>query len=257
MGGFRPGFPAKTGMTTVSGGADVCDFDVVAVSQASRHYGRRRALVDVSLECRASTITGLLGPNGSGKSTLLGLLSTLQTPSAGTVTYGPKSARAWGDALRQRIGVLGHDLFLYADLSARENLTFFGRLYGVADLERRVDEALEAARLSDRAGDRVSGFSRGMRQRLALERALLHHPRLVLLDEPFTGLDDASVERLSERLRQLRTSGTIVVMATHDLDVAETIVDSAVCLRSGRLATIEPGADTLRARYRRAVQAAG
>jgi ABC-type multidrug transport system ATPase subunit len=237
--------------------APACDFDVVTVAQASRHYGRRRALAKVSLECRAGTITGLFGPNGAGKSTLLGLLSTLQTPGSGEVTFGNRTAEAWGDALRGRIGVLGHDLFLYGDLSARENLMFFGRLYGVPDLERRVDAALGLAGLEERANDRVSGFSRGMRQRLALERALLHGPRLALLDEPFTGLDDASVERLLGRLRTLRAAGAIVVMATHDFDVAETIIDAAVCLQGGRLVPIASGGESLRVRYRRAVQVTG
>ena len=241
-------------MTAAPEVAPACDFDVVTVAQASRHYGRRRALARVSIECRAATITGLFGPNGAGKSTLLGLLSTLQTPSSGDVTYGARTAQAWGDALRGRIGVLGHDLFLYGDLSARENLVFFGRLYGLPDLDRRVDAALVLAGLEDRAGDRVSGFSRGMRQRLALERALLHEPRLALLDEPFTGLDDTSVERLLARLRTLRASGAIVVMATHDLDVVDGVINTAVCLQGGRLVAIPAGSESLRARYRRAVQ---
>lgn len=231
-----------------------CDFDVVVVERASRHYGRRRALAHVSLDCRAGTITGLFGPNGAGKSTLLGLLSSLQNASSGRVTYGTRSASEWGDRLRGRIGVLGHDLFLYADLSARENLTFFARLYGLRDGLDRVAHALKAAELEDRADDRVSGFSRGMRQRLALERALIASPRLLLLDEPFTGLDDRSVERLVARLAELRAAGTIVVMATHDLDVADGLIDEAVCLRAGRLVTIPAGAGTLRARYRQAIE---
>lgn len=243
-------------MTVAPDPAITCDFDVVTIRQASRHYGRRRALANVSLVCRASTITGLFGPNGAGKTTLLGLLSTLQTPSGGEVMFGDRDARAWGDALRGAIGVLGHDLFLYPDLTARENLSFFGRLYGVTDLPGRVRVALEHAGLSDRADDRVGGYSRGMRQRLALERALLHGPRLVLLDEPFTGLDDASVERLVARLRVLRASGAIIVMATHDLDVAESLVDNAVCLRAGRVIPIAAGPDALRIRYRHAVEGA-
>lgn len=242
-------------MTVAPAAAESCDFDVVTVERVSRHYGRRRALAHVSLVCRAATITGLFGPNGAGKSTLLGLLSTLQTPSAGSVAFGDRSAEAWGELLRGRIGVLGHDLFLYAELTARENLAFFGRLYAVPDLARCVDDALRAAGLTERADDRVAGFSRGMRQRLALERALIASPRLVLLDEPFTGLDDTSVERLIQRLRDLRAAGSIIVMATHDLDVAESIVDDAVCLRSGRLVTIPTGPESLRLRYRRAVEA--
>jgi heme ABC exporter ATP-binding subunit CcmA len=229
------------------------DFEGVSVRGVSRHYGRRRALARVSLECRAGQVVGLLGPNGAGKSTLLGILSTLVRPSAGDVLYGDRPAHAWGDALRGRIGMLGHDLFLYADLSARENLTFFGRLYGLADLDRRIEASLHEARLNDRAHDRVSGFSRGLRQRLALERAWLHEPRLLLLDEPFTGLDDESSSLLVNRLRALRQRGVIVVMATHDFETADLIVDVPVCLRDGRLIAVPPGNDPLRERYRRAL----
>jgi ABC-type multidrug transport system ATPase subunit len=229
------------------------DFDVIAVREVSRHFGRRRALTRVSLECRAGQTIGLLGPNGAGKSTLLGVLATVIGPTSGTVLYGGHSSAAWGDGLRRRIGMLGHDLFLYSDLTARENLEFFGRLYGLSDVDVRVGSALERARLADRAHDRVAGFSRGLRQRLALERALLHAPRLVLLDEPFTGLDDASAALLIERLGMLRGAGAIVIMATHDFESAEGVVDTPVCLREGRLITIAKDGGTLRERYRRAV----
>ena len=230
------------------------DFDLVRVRDLSRHYGRRRALARVTLDCRAGEIVGLFGPNGAGKSTLLGVLSTLVRPSAGDVLYGDRPAAAWGDRLRGRIGVLGHDLFLYGDLTARENLAFFGRLYGLRDLDARLDRALADGRLTDRAHDRVSSFSRGLRQRLALERALLHAPRLVLLDEPFTGLDDQSASLLGARLRVLRDEGAIIVMATHDFESADGLVDTPVCLRDGRLLSIPAGGEPLRARYRRAVQ---
>jgi heme exporter protein A len=229
------------------------DFDVVSVQGVSRHFGRRRALARVSIDCRAGQVVGLLGPNGSGKSTLLGVLSTLIRPSSGEVLYGNRSARTWGDQLRASIGMLGHDLFLYGDLSARENLAFFGRLYGLTDLERRLGEGLQEARLTDRSDDRVSSFSRGLRQRLALERALLHNPRLLLLDEPFTGLDDESSGLLVGRLRTLRERGAIVVMATHDFESAETVVDVPVCLRDGRLLPVPSGREPLRERYRRAL----
>jgi ABC-type multidrug transport system ATPase subunit len=240
-------------MSHAADAAAPCDFDVVSIDDVSRHYGRRRALWRVALECRAGTITGLFGPNGAGKSTLLGVLSTAVPPSRGQVRYGSSTAGEWGDRLRTRIGVLGHDLFLYGDLTARENLEFFGRLYGIGGLVARVDRALVDARLADRADDRVSSFSRGLRQRLALERALIHDPRLVLLDEPFTGLDDASAGVLVDRLRTLRAAGAVVVMSTHDFDTAESIVDAPVCLANGRLVPIGSGGGTLRARYRAAV----
>jgi heme exporter protein A len=234
------------------------DFDTVEVRDVSKHYGRRRALAHVSLTGRGGEILGLLGPNGAGKSTLLNVLATLMRPTSGEVRYGGKLSRDIGDALRGRIGVLGHDLFLYGDLSARENLEFFGRLNSVSALAARVDQALEDARLVDRAGERVSGFSRGLRQRLALERALIHDPRLVLLDEPFTGLDDASCTALADRLRALRASGVIILMATHDFDSAENLLDRAWCLHAGRAHVLDgpAGAGSLRDRYRRALQGA-
>jgi heme exporter protein A len=230
------------------------DFDSVAVDDVSRHYGRRRALSHVTLQVTRGEVLGLFGPNGAGKSTLIAVLSTLLRPTSGGVRYGPHTPDEAGDALRGHIGVLGHDLFLYGDLTARENLTFFGGLYGLDNLNDRVTEALRLARLIDRADDRASSFSRGLRQRLALERALLHQPRLVLLDEPFTGLDDDSALVLVERLRSLRERGAIVVMATHDFDTAETVVDRAICIDRGRAMPMTGGTGSLRDRYRHALK---
>jgi heme exporter protein A len=225
------------------------DFQELSIRELSRHYGRRRALSRVSLECRAGEIVGLLGPNGAGKSTLLSVLSTLTAPTSGDVHYGGRTAGQIGPALRASIGVLSHDLHLYPELTARENLLFFGRLYGVSDVTSRVSAALERAWLTDRANDLVQSFSRGMRQRLALERALLHSPQLLLLDEPFTGLDDASTVGLIARLRELRAARRIVLVATHDLDTAEEVLDRAVVLQEGRLAGIESDVSDLRKRY--------
>ena len=242
-------------MSTLSGHVplpDTADFEQVTVSDVSRHYGRRRALSHVSLTCSAGQIIGLLGPNGAGKSTLLGLLSTLNEPSAGEVRYGTHTARRAGAALRAHVGFLSHELQLYPELSARENLEFFARLYGLDRPVVRVAEALTNAGLVDRADDVVEGFSRGMRQRLALERALLHAPRLVLFDEPFTGLDEASCQALVQRLRSLRAARRIVVLATHDLDVVDGLLDRVVILRRGRVRELG-GGGSLRDRYRAAV----
>jgi ABC-type multidrug transport system ATPase subunit len=233
------------------------DFDRLVVDDVSRHFGRRRALSRVSLTCGAGTILGLLGPNGAGKTTLLAILSTLLAPTSGRVRYGEHDARAAGPMLRGRLGLLGHDLYLYPELTARENLEFFARLYGLDRPRDRVDGALANAGLADRAGDAVSGFSRGMRQRLALERALLHGPRLLLLDEPFTGLDDASGRALVNRLRGLRDEGAIVIAATHDLDLAEGLLDEVAILREGRLLAVPRAAGPLRERYREAIVEAG
>jgi len=226
------------------------DFDEVAVRDVSRHYGRRRALVRVSLTCRAGEVLGLLGPNGAGKSTLLSILATLLSPSTGNVSYGGRTAAEMGPGLRARLGFLSHDLHLYPELTARENLVFFARLYGLPAVEDRVASALARAGLAARADDVVTGFSRGMRQRLALERALLHEPRLLLLDEPFTGLDDASVAALVARLKEMRAAGRIVVVVTHDLDVAEALLDKVAVLKDGRVVAFEDAHGRIREHYR-------
>ena len=225
------------------------DFRDLSIRELSRNYGRRRALARVSMECRAGEIVGLLGPNGAGKSTLLSILSTLTAPSSGDVRYGGRTAAEIGPSLRARIGVLSHDLHLYPELTARENLTFFGELYGVPEASARTAVGLDRAGLADRADDPVQGFSRGMRQRLALERALLHAPQLLLLDEPFTGLDDASTVGLIARLKELRAAGRMVLVATHDLDTAEEVLDRAVVLRDGKLVGTETDMRGLRQRY--------
>jgi heme exporter protein A len=228
------------------------DFSSLTFTDVSRHFGRRRVLNKVSLRCDAGEIVALLGSNGAGKSTLLSIAATLLEPSSGEIRYGDASARSAGADLRGRIGVLGHDLSIYPELSAAENLRFFARAYGVADVVGAVGAALRRAGLEHR-DDPCGRFSRGMRQRLALERALLHRPRLVLLDEPFTGLDDAATDALRERLRELRSDGCIVLLATHDLETIDGLADRALLLAGGKLVTIPGGVGTLRERYRRAL----
>jgi heme exporter protein A len=225
------------------------DFDRVELSDVSRHFGRRRAVSRVSLTASAGDLLGLLGPNGAGKSTLMGMLATLVAPTTGTIRYGDRSGRDAGPDIRRRIGLLAHELHLYPELSARQNLDFFARLYGL-DSTTVVPAALDRAGLTERADDDVSAFSRGMRQRLALERALLHRPRLVLLDEPFTGLDDRAVTMVADRLRRLAADGAIVVMATHDLDLADGLVTRVAIIRDGRLVSDEAAGTGLRGRYR-------
>ena len=225
------------------------EFEEVRLAEVSRHFGRRRAVSQISFTIRSGEILGLLGPNGAGKSTIIGMLATLVAPTSGTITYGGVVARVLGGRLRSAIGLLAHELHLYSELSARQNLTFFAQLHGLRTHDA-VNRGLAAAGLSDRADDEVSGFSRGMRQRLALERALLHDPRLVLMDEPFTGLDDAATQIVTDRLRRLAAGGAIIVMATHDLDLADGLVSRVAVVRGGRLIKDEPAGQNLRARYR-------
>lgn len=229
-------------------------FDRLAVVDVARHYGRRKALSQISFTCEPGDIVGLLGPNGAGKSTLLNILATLLAPSKGHVQYGDRTSEQGGAAVRAQIGMLGHDLFLYPELTAHENLTFFAHLYGMGNVPAVVDSALERANLTTRANDYVGGFSRGMRQRVALERALLHDPRLILLDEPFTGLDQASTRALVSRLQERQSAGRMIVLATHDLDVVDGLLTRALFLINGKQsADTSPDRGSLRERYQAAV----
>ena len=231
------------------------DFSEVTATDLGRHFGRRKALSQVSFECRSGEVLGLLGPNGAGKSTLIAILATLLAPSTGRVTYGGKTINEAGADLRSKLGLLGHELYLYPELTARENLMFFARLYGLPDPVERTAAGLAAANLTDRADDQVVSFSRGMRQRLALERALIHAPRLLLLDEPFTGLDQASAAALVDRLLALKRTGCLIILATHDLEVAEGLLSRALYLRNGRLVAQDEGSAGLRQRYQAAINA--
>ena len=226
------------------------DFDHLTIDDVSRYYGRRRALSHVSFGLQPGELVGLLGPNGAGKSTLLGVLAALIRPSSGRVIYGNYSGSRSPSELRESIGFLSHDLQLYAELTARENLEFFAGLYGLDNPPERATSALSRAGLGRRENDVVDSYSRGMRQKLALERTLLHDPRLILLDEPFTGLDEMAPVALTDRLLDLKKSGCMVLVATHDLDIAEGFVDRSVMLRNGKMVELEGESGSLRDRYR-------
>lgn len=223
-------------------------FERVVLSDLSHHFGRRQVLRKVSLSVAAGEIVGLLGPNGAGKSTLMSIVAGLIRPATGSVRFLP-AADTHAKERRQLIGYLGHELALYPELSARENLRFFARLYGLGAAEGRIDAALTHALLYARGDDPIAGYSRGMRQRLALERALLHEPKLILLDEPFTGLDDAGVRLLIRRLETLAASGAAILVTTHDLDIAEAVLTRVVVIRRGGVSELD-GVTGLRAAYR-------
>ena len=230
------------------------DFSSLTFRNLTRTYGRRRALAEVTFSADAGQVVALLGPNGAGKSTLLSIAATLLAPSSGEVLYGQLTARQGGAALRSQIGLLGHDLYIYPELTAAENLRFFGSLYGLDHLDRRIADALASAGLAERADDPVASYSRGMRQRLAVERALLHRPRLILLDEPFTGLDDSAAVALRGRLARERDRGAIVLVTTHELEAIDSLATIAYVLKRGRADLLAGGAGSLRDRYRQQLQ---
>ena len=217
------------------------EFDQVTAVRLGRHYGRRRALHDLSFTARAGDILGLLGPNGAGKSTLLSILGTLLAASTGHVEYGQQRAADAGAALRARIGMLGHDLFLYPELSARENLVFFASLYGLERPGAVADAALERAGLASRAGDLVSSFSGGMRQRVAIALATVFQPSLIIADEPTTALDVFVQRGVLQTIKEIQAeSGNTVLLVTHDIAVHANVADRLMIMYAGRIAEEAP-----------------
>ena len=211
--------------------------DSVTISGVTKRYGHHRALAKVDLCLRAGSLCALLGPNGAGKSTLLGIVSTLIRPSAGDVVYAAGEAAVQESAeLRRNIGVLAHESFVYEELSALENLSFYGELYDVKDLDDRSKALLDQVGLEEHARRRPARtYSRGMLQRLALARALLHSPAVLLLDEPFTGLDRTGSAALGRTLAQARDDGRVVMVVTHDFEALDGVCDHLAVLRRGKV----------------------
>ena len=217
-----------------------------------KSYGPITALRRIDLELKAGETLSLLGPNGAGKSTLLRIAAGIAAPSQGQVEIQGKPHD------RHAIGYLGHATLLYPELSAQENLVFAGRLYGVPDPHLRAEQLLEEEGLSKVAHRRAGGFSRGMAQRLAIARARVHDPDLLLLDEPFTGLDVPAAEGLTRRLQDLRQQGQSWLLVTHEVQQAASLADSALLVIGGSIVQSlrgsELNAEALGEAYQRALE---
>jgi ABC-2 type transport system ATP-binding protein len=210
------------------------------VDGLSKRYGALDALTGVSFDVRQGEIFGLLGLNGAGKTTLISMLAAQRRPSTGDAVLLGLSIRNHGRAVRRMTGVAPQQIALYPMLTAAENLRFFGRIYGVrrAELESRVEELLHFTGLHDRRNDRVATYSGGMQRRLNLAVALVHRPRLILLDEPTAGVDPRSREEILKMARRLRDDGNAILYTTHYLTEAEGLCDRLGILNEGRLVAV-------------------
>jgi heme exporter protein A len=206
----------------------------VEVAGASRTFGRRRAVDGVDLSLQPGDCLALFGPNGAGKTTLLRMIAGLLRPTKGSVHVEGKSVRE--DAtVRQHIGLISHQSMLYRALTARENVEFAAKLYGVPDPKNAALRALERMRILDRRDTPVRSLSRGLQQRVSIARAIVHEPSVVLLDEPYTGLDAAGGAALTEMLQLLREARATLVLVTHNVDEGLAVATRAAIMLAGRI----------------------
>jgi heme exporter protein A len=196
---------------------------MITVKKLVKRFGLKTILRGLDFEVQPGEFVALLGPNGAGKTTFLRILSSLSRPSLGEVRVAGYRLPNEAAQVRARLGVVSHQPLLYGDLSAEENLRFYARMYNIADMDTRITEVLDMVGLESRRRDLVRTFSRGMQQRLAIGRAVLHDPDVMLFDEPYTGLDQDASSMLDEVLRTVAAEGRTVVMTSHDLARAEEL----------------------------------
>lgn len=208
---------------------------LITVDRVSKLFGPRWALRNVSFQVAPGEIVALVGPNGAGKTTLLRILATLARPNSGQVLIGKIPLAQHANDARSAIGFVGHQTFMYDDLTAEENLRFFARLYGVAEVSQRAHAVARRVGIENRLNDVTRTLSRGLQQRLTLARMLLHDPVVLLLDEPYTGLDKTAADLLDQIMLEAKQEGRSILFSTHDLERGLAIADRAVVMKAGRL----------------------
>jgi len=204
-----------------------------------KFFGHVTALKAVTCSVEHNDVVALFGRNGAGKTTLLKILALLMRPTGGEYRLEGVDARREGERARRQFGFISHHTYLYSDLTATENLKFFGALYDVTALNERIEKSLHDVHLWEWRHTRVRGFSRGMQQRLSLARTFLHDPSLLLLDEPYTGLDPLASEMLDRLIERFREEGRTVILTTHNLDLRLRAVNHVILLERGVVACDE------------------
>ncbi len=208
---------------------------IVEVKRIEKSFGNVLALQGIDLRVAKGEFLTIIGPNGAGKTTLLKILSTLMKPSAGEGKVVGFRLKQEEENLRRKIGMLSHYTFLYENLTAYENLKFYGSLYDVKNIEREIKRVIQEVGLENRLHDTVRTFSRGMKQRVSIARCIIHDPLLLLLDEPYTGLDRWSGKRFTNILKSFHQEGKTIIMTTHDLSSSLELSDRIVILSSGKI----------------------
>ncbi len=210
------------------------DYKLV-LKNVSKYYGYSSVLDRLCIEIETGEFFTIYGPNGAGKTTLLMILSTLAKPSGGEITIGDINFRENRDNIRKIIGLVSHSDYLYENLTAYENLYFFGSLYGVEDLRNRTDFLLEQMGLYDRRNDLIRDYSRGMKKRISIARSLIHDPRIVLFDEPFSGLDQKAINNFITILEWLKSNKRTVLLTTHNIKYIWHLSDRIGIMNNGRI----------------------
>lgn len=231
---------------------------MISVIRLTKRYGFRNVLLNLDLSVQEGEFVALLGPNGAGKTTLLRILATLARPNSGLVRINGYALPAQSTQARSVLGVVSHQPLLYGDLTAQENLEFYSRMYSIPQATARINHVLKFAGLENRSGDLVRTFSRGMQQRLSIGRAILHDPSVLLLDEPYTGLDQDACEMLDNLLREVASQGKTILLTSHDLTRIQSLATRFDVLSRGRIvASIRSAdlqADGLLGFYRQALE---
>lgn len=212
----------------------------IETENLKRSFGHIDALNGINLKVPYGDFLTIFGPNGAGKTTLIKILSNLIYPSSGKALIHGDDLSKSGDAIRSKIGLISHNTFSYNNLTPYENLKFYGKLYGLSNLETRIEELLNEVDLSQRSRDPVRTFSRGMQQRLAIARAMLNNPSIIFMDEPYTGLDQHATKNLSGILKKLHTAKNTIIMTTHNLKQGLEVSDQVAIMVFGKIVFQKP-----------------